>query len=453
MSTKVLIIDDEDLFREDLARLLSMHGHECRTAASAEDGVAAAEAFGPDVILCDVVMPGKGGIDILDEIMALCPESFVIMITAYGSLETAVQAFRRGVSDYVMKPFVIEDVIQKIQRLVEHKRLTQETKLLRRQISQASESQEIVGESTPMKQVVELIDEVAPTPSTVLITGESGTGKELVGRAIHAQGRTGSHPFVAINCAGVPEHLFESELFGHVRGSFTGAIEDRQGFFELAGEGTILLDEIGEMPISVQSKLLRVLEQKEFVRVGGARSLSLGARILASTNKNLREFTQQGGFREDLFFRIAVFEIRVPPLRERRLDIPLLAEHFVGAFNKELKRNCPGVSNEAMAALLSHTWPGNVRELRNVIERAMILCRDDYITPELVPSEISQRVEAREHSDDLREAVRAYEKAHILRVIEASGGNKEKAARRLGINPSTLHRKLAELSVDAQRPR
>jgi len=448
MTAKVLIIDDEDLFREDLATLLRRRGHECKTASNAEEGLALAGDFGPDVILCDVVMPGRGGTDILDEIMAICPEGLVVMITAYGSLKTAVEAFRKGVSDYITKPLLVEDVLQKIQRLMDYKRLARELKLLRQEVSPDAESLAMVGQSEPMEGVADLVKKVAPTKSTVLITGESGTGKELVARAIHGMGSSSEHPFMAINCAGIPEHLLESELFGHVRVAFTGAIKDREGLFELAGEGTLFLDEIAEMPTTVQTKLLRVLEQKEFMRVGGANNIPLRARIIASTNRDLRELVKAEKFREDLFFRIAVFGIRLPALRERRSDIPLLTEYFVKKFNKELNRKCFGVDNEAMPRLLSYPWPGNVRELRNVIERAMIHCQGDYITLADLPPEMTNAFQFPKFSDGLRDAMRAYEKEHIRRVLLASSRNKEEAARRLGINPSTLYRKMADLSLD-----
>lgn len=447
MSIRVLIIDDEDLFREDFGRLLRRRGYECRVAPNAQVGLALAEEFGPDVILCDIVMPGKGGIELLDELGAHCPESFVLMITAYGSVDTAVDAFRKGASDYIMKPVLIEDVVRKIERLMERKRLAQEVKFLRRTASRDAASLALVGEGEAMKKMLHLIEEVAPTHSTVLITGESGTGKELVGRAIDALSGSGERRFVGINCAGIPVQLLETELFGHVRGAFTGAVENRVGFFELAGEGTLFLDEIAEMPLALQSKLLRVLEQREFVPVGGTKAVALKARIIASTNKDLRELVQKGEFREDLFFRVAVFEINVPPLRERRSDVPLLVEHFVKRLSVSVKRHCLGVSNEAMQKLMSHRWPGNVRELRNVIERAMILCHRDYITPEHLPPEIRGASDQAPLSDSLRDATRAYEREHIRRVLEAADGNKEEAARRLGINPSTLYRKMADLGV------
>lgn len=447
MTAKVLIIDDEGLFREDFARLLRRRGCECKTADNGTEGIALAEEFGPDVIFCDIVMPDKGGIEVLDEITRVCPESCVIMLTAYGTLETAVAALEKGASDYIMKPPLMKEILQKIEHFMNHKNLLQEVRFLRRELSQDLEHLQMVGQSDAMKKVFKLIEKVAPTRSTVLITGESGTGKELVARAVHEMNGASEHTFIDINCAGIPEHLLESELFGHVRGAFTGAVKDRMGFFELAGEGTVFLDEIAEMPITLQSKFLRVLEQREFFPVGGTHRIQLKARIIASTNKDLREFVKLEKFREDLFFRVAVFGIHLPPLRERRSDIPLLVEYFVRRFNKELKKRCLGVNNEAIRQLLSYPWPGNVRELRNIIERAMILNQKDYISVNDFPPEIANALQLPRYYSDLRDAMHAYEKKYLQRVLLDSGGNKEEAARRLGINPSTLYRKMTELSI------
>ena len=452
MTTRVLLIDDEELFREDLAGLLRRRGMECRTAGSGELGLVILENWDPDIALCDIMMPGMNGIDTLDSMMRLRPELRVIMLTAYADLDTAIAAFRKGACDYVMKPIVFEDVVGKVRRLAELKELTREVQMLRRQVSRSIDSLPIVGQSESMKTTMRHIGEVAATRSTVLITGESGTGKELAARAIHGLGETKDRPFVAINCAGIPEALLESELFGHVRGAFTGAVADRAGYFELAGDGTILLDEIGEMPLMLQAKLLRVLEQKEFMPVGGSKVKSLGARIIAATNKDLRKLSEAGLFRTDLYFRIAVFEIPIPPLRERRSDIPALVEHLVQKLNGELKRQCLGLTQDAMRCLLAYAWPGNVRELRNVIERAMILSRGGYITPAELPENMSGTFDA-VHTpapDDLRTAVRFFEHDFLSRVIAECGGNKEEAARRMNINPSTLYRKLADLDINAR---
>lgn len=447
MKTSVLIIDDEDVFREDLAHLLRLRGYQCKTATNGSEGIACAKEWGPDVVFCDIVMPGIGGMDVLENIMRTCPQTCVIVITAYGSLSTAVEAFRKGAFDYIMKPLVVEDVVQKIQHIVDNKKLIQEVKHLRRELNQEVTNASMIGQSEVMKSVFDLISRVAPTRSTVLITGESGTGKELVARAIHSSSASKDLPFVAINCAGIQESLLESELFGHVKGAFTGAMGDKEGFFERAGEGTILLDEIGEMPMLLQAKLLRVLEEREFFRVGSTDAIPLGARILASTNKDPDELVKAGKMREDLFFRLAVFKMNLPPLRERRTDVPLLLEHFCKMYSKEMKKNVLSVDNEAMRYLMAYSWPGNARELRNVVERAIILCDEDCITCGDLPSEITGTTTRVESGSSLRDSVRAYEAEHIRRVLASCNGNKEETARVLGVNASTLHRKIAEIDM------
>ena len=444
MTTNVLLIDDEESFREDLAGLLRLRGMECRTAASGKQGLEILESWEPDIVLCDVIMPGMNGLDALDSMMRVRPDAHVIMLTASADLDTAITAFRRGACDYVLKPIVFDDVVGKIRRLTELKELTREVQVLRRQLSNSMDSLPIVGQSEPMKAVLRHMEKVVATRSTVLITGESGTGKELVARAIHSLGETKDRSFIAINCAGIPEALLESELFGHVRGAFTGATGDRSGYFELAGEGTILLDEIGEMPLMLQAKLLRVLEQREFMPVGSSKAKKLGARIIAATNKDLRKLAENGSFRKDLYFRIAVFELPLPSLRERRSDIPMLAEHLLTKLNSELKRQCPGFVPEAMRCLLAYSWPGNVRELRNVIERAIILSGGEYITPAELPETMASHPGATPAPDDLRAAVQGFERAFLLRVLTECGGNKEEAARRMNINSSTLYRKLTD---------
>jgi DNA-binding NtrC family response regulator len=450
MSARVLIVDDEALFREDLAGLLRLRGFECHTAANAEDGLARFQEVEPEAVLCDIKMPGSNGIEALDKMMQLNPAINVIMMTAFGDLETALEAFRKGACDYIMKPIVVEDVLSKLQRLIELRQLTQEVRYLRRQLSMADDvvSLPIVGKSEPMQRVFQLINNVAPTRSTVLISGESGTGKEIAARAIHDSSPAKDHPFVPINCAGIPESLLESELFGHMRGAFTGAVSDRVGHFELAGQGTLLLDEISEMPFALQSKLLRVLESREFLRVGGSKPKPLHARIITATNRDLRELVRQGLFREDLYFRVAVFEIMLPPLRERRTDIPLLITHFIRKLNSELKRRCLDVDPDALRALLSYSWPGNVRELRNAIERAMIINRGEFITLNDLPDSIAgASTLPADPPNDLRSVVRAFEREYIRHTLVESDGNKEEAARRLNINPSTLYRKMTELGV------
>ncbi len=429
--------------------MLSRKGYECRTAATAEKGLKAAAEFFPDVVLSDIVMPGKSGIEILDELLRIHPEASVIIMTAFGTLDTAIEAFRKGAVDYLLKPLVIEDVLNKISRIQEHKRLQQEIRELRREIREAVESLTLVGKSEAMQKVLKLIRKVAPTNSTVLITGESGTGKELVARAIHEFSPAKDAPFIAINCSGFQENLLESELFGHVKGAFTGAVKDKDGFFRVVGDGTIFLDEISEMPLSLQAKLLRVLEEKEFYPVGGTHIIPMEARVIAATNKDLKALVAREGFREDLYYRIAVFEIDLPPLRERRSDIPLLADHFLRKFNREMKRSYRGITPEALNDLMAYHWPGNVRELRNVIERAMILCDGNMISPEGLPAAMISGIVpvSPTSTQNLREALHAFENVFIRKVLNECNWNKEEAARRMGINSSTLYRKLNELGI------
>ncbi|MCB0261563.1 MAG: sigma-54-dependent Fis family transcriptional regulator [Calditrichaeota bacterium] len=449
MTARILIIEDEDLFREDLALLLRRKGFDCHTAATAEEGLERAGAFLPDIILSDIVMPGKSGIDILEDLRSINPGGNVIIMTAFGTLETAIEAFRKGAVDYVLKPPVIEDVLNRIQRILEHQRLLQEIKQLRRDVSEDIASLALVGKSPAMQNALGLIEKVAPTNSIVLITGESGTGKELVARAVHEFSLVNQQPFVAINCAGFQETLLESELFGYVKGAFTGATKDKSGFFETTGEGTLFLDEISEMPPSLQSKLLRVLEQREFYRVGGTTLLPMKARIIAATNKKLKSHIQTGEFREDLYYRIAVFEIDLPPLRERISDIPLLADHFINKFNKELKNRYVGIDPDVLQALMNYEWPGNIRELRNLIERAMILCDGDMLTAEGFPPQVTaKQVFLPLQTKNLKNAVHNFERQFIHQVLSNCNWNKEEAARKMGINPSTLYRKMSDLNVN-----
>ncbi|MDQ7065391.1 MAG: sigma-54 dependent transcriptional regulator [candidate division KSB1 bacterium] len=447
MSKKILIIDDEDLFREDLGMLLTQQGYECRTAPTAEDGLAAFREFMPDIVLSDIVLPGKNGVEILDDLRQMNPACTIIMMTAFGTLETAVEAFRKGAADYILKPLVIEDLLRKIERIEEFQNLQREIQLLRREIFRDSETLPLVGKSPAMQRVFEMIQKVAPTSSTVLICGESGTGKEVVAQAIHNSSPRKEKPFLALNCSGFQETLLESELFGHEQGAFTGATRTKEGFFEVAGEGTLLLDEISEMPLALQSKLLRVLEEREFFRVGGTRPIPVQARIIAATNKDLQKMVNEGQFREDLYYRIAVFEIHLPPLRERLSDIPLLADYFVQKFNKELKKNYAGISPAAMQQIMAYNWPGNIRELRNVIERAMILGSGPHVEVDDLPSQLQGNRLPVSTQPNLKEAMKIYERNHILKILNDNQWNKEKTARELGIDPSTLYRKMSQLGI------
>jgi two-component system response regulator PilR (NtrC family) len=448
MSVGVLLIDDEDVFREDLATLLRVEGFVCRTASDGEEGLRLAEEAEPDVVVCDLVMPGIGGVDVVDRLATIAPDTPVILLTAYGTMETALEAFRKGATDYLLKPVDLDELIHKVERVVEHRRLEREVRYLRREVSEARAGSRLVGDSAALAQVRRLIEKVAPVDSTVLLTGESGTGKELAARSIHEAGPRSDGPFVAVNCAALPRELVESELFGHVRGAFTGAHKDRPGHFELARHGTLFLDEIAELPLELQPKLLRAIEQKEVLPVGATAPVRTNARIVAATNRRLEEEIEAGRFREDLYFRLRVVEIRLPALRERREDVPVLVEHFVRRLNPRLKRRVLGVDGEAIQALMEAPWRGNVRELENVLERAMILSEDDTLGIDDLPADLVGRSGASAPApvpDDLRQAARAFERQHVSRVLREAGGNREEAARRLGIDASTLYRRLKEL--------
>ncbi|KAA3619387.1 MAG: sigma-54-dependent Fis family transcriptional regulator [Calditrichaeota bacterium] len=448
MAAKILIIDDENLFREDIATLLRQQDYECRTAETAGRGIAELKDFLPDIVLLDIMLPDQSGVDTIDKIMQNHPECAVVMMTAYGTFETAIEAFRKGAVDYILKPLVIDDLFIKLERILKHKRLLQEIKYLRLNIRKDVSSLSLVGKSEAMQRVVELIQKVAPTNSTVLITGDSGTGKEVVAQALHAQSACKNKPFVAINCSALQENLLESELFGHVKGAFTGAANDKEGYFEMASGGTILLDEISEIPMSLQSKLLRVLEQREFHKVGSTKAIQLDARIITATNKNLTEAVKNSGFREDLYYRIAVFEIQLPQLKERQSDIPLLVDYFIQKFNDEMKKNYINASADALQMLIDYDWPGNIRELRNVLERAMILCDGVQITGKGLPPLLGGTSPQPAKLSNLRDALHEFERTFLLQTLVACSWNKEDAARRLEINPSTLYRKMADLGIE-----
>lgn len=447
MEIKILLIDDEEMFREDFASLLRNQGYECLTAKSAEEGLKKVKDELPNIVFSDIVMPGKSGIDILQDINRINPDGSVIIMTSYGTLETAVKAFRYGAVDYILKPIEIEEVLIKIQRIIEHKDLLKEVRYLRNELQESINDFDFIGESNEVKRVKELINKVGPTNSTVLISGESGTGKEIVAHAIHNISNNADKPFIAINCSSLQENLLESELFGHTKGSFTGAINDKIGFMEAVKDGTIFLDEISEIPITLQSKLLRVIEQREFYRVGGTKKYPLKARIITATNIDLKKRIKEEYFREDLYYRIAVFEINLPSLKERKDDIPLLVEYFIKKFNHAMKKKYIGASSETIKALMNYNWPGNIRELRNVIERGMILCNDKEITIKGLPSQISELADYTVETKNLKNNVNSFEKSFIIQILKENKWNKEETAKKLEINPSTLYRKITDLGI------
>jgi len=395
------------------------------------------------------------GLALLAEIKRLHPETNVIIMTAFGSVESAIEAMKQGAYDYVMKPVKSDEIALIAQKAVREALLRKELLWLRKAVEKEYSFNQILGKSKPMQAVFELIRRITPSPSNVLITGESGTGKELVARAIHYNSPRAQGPFIPVNCAAIPEHLLESEMFGHVKGAFTDAKMDRKGLFEEAQGGTLFLDEISELPMSLQAKLLRALQEKEIRRVGGSRSIPVDARVIAATNLDLTGQVKAKQFREDLYYRLNVIEVHMPPLRERTEDIPVLTVHFVKKYAEPMKKPVGGLTEGALALLMDYAWPGNVRELENVIERGVTLTRGDKIAPEDLPQAV------RGHSGDLQMVEEAAEKtrtladverAYILRVLEKTAGNKYQAAQILGIDRKTLYRKLEEIEKHRTRP-
>jgi DNA-binding NtrC family response regulator len=443
----VLIVDDETLIRETLAEYLSQEGLHVVACGSGEEALERAMQHRFDVVLCDVQLPGIDGLELLERLRRVSPETFVLLITAYATVENAVEAFQRGAHDYLMKPILLDEVLVKIRRLLAHRALYRENQWLRRELNRVESPGQMVGTSAAMRQVAALIRKVAPTRSTVLISGESGTGKELVARAIH-EGTPGHDEgrFIAVNCAAIPIELLENQLFGHRKGAFTGADRDQAGVFVHAGSGTVFLDEIGEMPPATQVKLLRAIEQKEVLAVGANEPVQVKARVLAATNKDLLQEVEVGRFREDLFYRLNVVCIHVPPLRERREDIPALVDFLLARHARTLGKRITGVTHEAMQVLMACRWRGNVRELDNVLQRAVILGEGPLVGLADLPPDLAPSLDDPSLVDDLGAAVRRFETLHIERILRQYPDKKE-AARRLGISLSSLYRRITELGI------
>jgi two-component system response regulator PilR (NtrC family) len=449
MPEAILVADDEPGVRESLAEILRDAHYLVETAA---DGTAALKALDERdfaVVVTDLRMPGADGLAILKRARAVSPQTFVLVMTAHGSVDTAVEALRAGASDYLLKPVMFEDLLAKVERLLEHRQIAWQMQMLRREVDSQYDFHGLVGTSAPMQEVMNLLKKVAPTQTTVLITGESGTGKEVVARAIHHYSEVAQKIFLPVNCAAIPENLLESQLFGHTRGAFTGAVSAQEGLFSRAKGGTIFLDEIGDMPFGLQSKLLRAIESKEILPVGSTQPVNVDVRIIAASNRDLRAMVDEGKFREDLFYRLNVVNIVLPPLRDRREDIPHLLEFLVRRHNREMKRAYKGVDNACLKVFMSQPWKGNVRELDNVIEHAMILGNGEWITVADLPRGLRSSDETLPAvGDDLKEALRAYERIHIETVLRRAGQDKRKAADLLGLSLSSLYRKLNELGIE-----
>jgi DNA-binding NtrC family response regulator len=442
----ILVVEDEDSAREKLAELLRGEGYEVYEAADGNTAKDFINQLDLDIIITDLMMPGADGIDVLKHAREVSPQSLIVLMTAYESVETAVEALRLGAQDYLLKPLIFEDVLRKVERLTTHHKLAWENQVLRREIAIRFSPDRLLGRSAAMLEIVTMIRKVAPTPTAVLISGESGVGKEVVARAIHAGSQAKDNVFLPINCSAIPENLLESQLFGHMKGSFSGAVGSQEGLFQRARGGTIFLDEIGEMPLSLQPKLLRVLEEKTVLPVDSTTPVKVDVRILAASNRDLKSEVEAGRFREDLYYRINVFEINIPPLRNRLDDLPGLVEHLIQRHNREMKTNYKGVDSATMRILTSLPWKGNVRELDNVLERAMILGDGEWIKPADLPGH-KKGVDEFSTEDNLTKAVELYEKTHIERTIGKTGGDKIRAAELLGLSLSTLYRKIEKLGI------
>jgi two-component system response regulator PilR (NtrC family) len=454
---KLLVADDEQSMREFLDIMLKKEGYKVSLASNGEEVLKLAERDIFDLILMDIRMPKLDGIAVLKKIKALSPETIVIMITAYASTDTAIRAMKEGAYDYVTKPFKVDEIKLIIKNALEKKNLQKENILLKQVVRDRYHFDNIIGQSPKMLALYDLLEKVGPTKTNILIAGESGTGKELVAKAIHYNSPRKDKPFVTLNCGAIPELLIESELFGHMRGAFTDAIATKKGLFEMADEGTIFLDEISELPLLMQVKLLRVLQDKEFKRVGGTEDIRVDVRIMSATNKDLEEAVTEKRFREDLFYRLNVIQIKLPPLRDRREDISLLTMHFLKKYSEELNKHITGISPETLRILLNYDYPGNVRELQNIIERAVALESTQELTPQNLSSYLDQQPSLKKGSIDLdipnegldlEKVVEELERNLLLKALDRTKGIKKKAAELLHINFRSMRYRLEKYGLN-----
>ncbi|HTZ31318.1 MAG TPA: sigma-54 dependent transcriptional regulator [Methylomirabilota bacterium] len=442
----ILVVDDEEVMSESMAAWLREDGYRVDTAPNGLKAVELAKATDYAICFVDLKMPGMDGIETMMEIHRVRPDASIIIITAYATVDTAIQAMKEGAQEYVVKPCHPQEISIMVSRILKLKKLQSENVILRKKISRSYHHRDIITKNPKMEEILSLTKEIASHRSTVLICGESGTGKELVARAIHYSGDRADKPFVTVSCAALTETLLESELFGHEKGSFTGAAGQTKGKFELADGGTIFLDEIGDISPKLQADLLRVLQERRFYRVGGTQEVVVDVRVIAATNKNLAEEVQQGRFRDDLYYRLNVIEIRLPALRERREDIPLVAEHFVEKIASELGKDVSGISADALKILIAYDWPGNVRELENVIERAIVTSHNDTLEQEDF-AWLNQRDAAPQAWDVPDVPLNELERRAIIAVLERKKGNVKEAAASLGIDRSTLYDKLKRYEI------
>jgi DNA-binding NtrC family response regulator len=465
---RILVIDDEFDIRESLEALLTLDGrYSVDLAASATEGLKKLETGSYDLVLLDLMMPDRSGMEVLDEVRQRDQETPIFMLTAYGSIEVAVEALKRGASDYFSKPWDNEKLLIEIERMIAKRRLETENRQLKRALKQRYAFPNIVGKSERMLRILDLVAQVAPSRATILITGETGTGKELIAKAIHAHSTRAEQPFIAVNSSSIPTDLLESTLFGHVRGAFTGAIASRKGYFELAHRGTIFFDEIGTLPFDTQAKLLRVIQDREFMPVGSSETVRVDVRIVAATNADLRRSVEEGKFREDLFYRLNVINLVLPPLRDRREDMPLLIDHFFQKYCRDNEKFIDHFGNptlhfepDALQILMDHNWPGNVRELENVVERAVVLASTPTVSADVLPEYLLTAGGIRLRRDEsghlppdasLFEVVAEYERRKIIEALEESNWSQTEAAEALRIPLSTLNQKIKRLNIDVRR--
>jgi DNA-binding NtrC family response regulator len=457
----ILVVDDEEIMREILETLLTREGYEVRVASSGQEGLDLARALPFDAAVVDIMMPGLNGIETLDELKRIDEDLAVIIITAYASVESAISAMKSGAFDYVTKPFKNEEVLVVVRNAMERRRLVNENRNLRQNIQERYHKfANIIGRSPRMRQVFDLIIQAAPSRSTILIQGESGTGKELVARAIHANSSRSERSFVTVNSGNLPPDLLESTLFGHVKGAFTGAVYPKKGLFDLADRGSIFFDEIGNVPLETQAKLLRVIQERDFMRLGGMETIRVDVRIIAATNVDLRQMMEEGKFREDLFYRLHVISIQLPPLRERKDDIPLLVQHFLRKYGDDNRKTGLELTPEALDLLTDYDWPGNVRELENVIERAVVLTSGARIDVDLVPEHVRRspnfhmpQFVVPPEGISFKDVITDFEKKLIESTLEAAGGVQKRAAELLHIKPTTLNEMIKRYDIRPRRKR
>src|SRR5437667_4964489 len=457
----ILVVDDEEIMREILETLLSREGYDVRVASSGAEGLEMARALPFDAAIVDIMMPGLDGIATLDELKRIDEDLNVIIITAYASIESAIAAMKTGAFDYVTKPFKNDEVLVVVRNAMERRRLLNENRNLRQNIQERYHKfANIIGRSPRMRQVFDLIIQAAPSRSTILIPGESGTGKELVARAIHTNSSRSERSFVTVNSGNLPPDLLESTLFGHVKGAFTGAVYPKKGLCDMADKGTIFFDEIGNIPLETQAKLLRVMQEREFMRLGGMETIKVDVRIIAATNVDLRKLMEEGRFREDVYYRLHVINVQLPPLRDRKDDVPLLVQHFLEKYGEENRKPGLEVSPEALDMLMAYDWPGNVRELENVIERAVVLSSGRRIGTDLIPDHIGRpsmfqmpRFVVPPEGLSFKDVITDFEKRLIESTLEAAGGVQKRAAELLHIKPTTLNEMIKRYDIRPRRKR